>query len=56
MQALMNNFTVIIQTMNEKKAMYVKTYPDKVAEVQRRINSRIVVALANTPCKKGQDM
>ena len=33
MQALMNNFTMIIQTMNEKKAMYVKTYPDKAVEV-----------------------
>ena len=44
MQALMNNFVVIIQTMNEKKAIYVETYPDKVSEVQRRINNRNVVA------------
>ena len=44
MQALMNNFDVIIQAMNEKKDAYVKTYPDKAAEVQMRINSRNVVA------------
>ena len=44
MQTLMNNFAVIIQTMNEKKAMYVETHLDKVAEVQKRINNKNVVA------------
>lgn len=44
MQALMNNFTVIMQTMNEKKATYVGTYPDRAAEVQRRINNKNIVA------------
>ena len=33
MQALMNNFVVIIQAMNEKKEAYVEAYPDRVAEV-----------------------
>ena len=40
----MNNFAAIMQTMNEKKATYVKAYPDKAVEVQRRINSRNIVA------------
>ena len=44
MEVLMNNFTMIIQTMNEKKAIYVETYPNKPTELQRRINSRNVVA------------
>ena len=44
MQTLMNNFVVIIQTMNEKKAMYVETYPNKAAKVQRRIRRKNVVA------------
>ena len=44
MQVLMNNFSIIIQIMNEKKATYSKTYLDKAAEVQRRINSRNIVA------------
>ena len=30
--------------MNEKKETYVKAYPDRAAEVQRRINNRNVVA------------
>ena len=33
MQALMNNFVVIIQAMNEKKDAYIKAYLDKVAKV-----------------------
>ena len=44
MQTLMNNFDVIIQTMNEKKAMYVETHLNKATEVQRRISSKNVVA------------
>ena len=44
MLALMNNFAMIIQAMNEKKDAYVKVYPDRAAEVQRRINSRNIVA------------
>ena len=44
MQTLMNNFAVIIQTMNEKKAVYVETHPNRAAEVQKRINNKNVVA------------
>ena len=44
MQALMNNFSAIIQTMNEKRETYVKAYPNRAAEMQRNINSRNVVA------------
>lgn len=44
MKELMNNFIVIIQTMNEKKATYVHTYMDKDIEVQKRINRRNMVA------------
>ena len=44
MQALMNNFVVIIQVMNEKKDVYVKAYPDKATKVKRRINNKNVVA------------
>ena len=44
MHVLMNNFATIMQTMTEKKDTYVKAFPDRAAEVQRRINSRNVVA------------
>ena len=44
MQTLMNNFVVIIQTMNEKKVVYVETHSDRAVEVQKRINSKNVVA------------
>ena len=44
MYVLMNNFSAIMQTMNEKKATYVKTYPDRVADVQRRINNKNIGA------------
>ena len=44
MQALMNNFAEILQAMNEKKAAFVATYPDRAAEVQRRMNSKNIVA------------
>ena len=44
MQTLMNNFVVIIQTMNENKAMYVEAHPNRVVEVQKRINNKNVVA------------
>ena len=44
MKTLMNNFVVIIQTMNEKKAVYVETHLDRAVEVQKRINSKNVVA------------
>ena len=44
MQELMNNFVVMIEAMKEKKNAYVKTYLDKATEVQRRINSRNIVA------------
>ena len=40
----MNNFSIIMQTMNEKKDTYAKAYPNRVVEVQRRINNRNVVA------------
>ena len=43
MQALMNNFAAIIQAMNEKKETCVKAYPERAAEVQRKMNSRNVV-------------
>ena len=33
-----------MQTMNEKKAAYVKAYPDRATEVQRRINNRNIVS------------
>ena len=46
MHVLMNNFIAIMQTMNEKKATYVKAYLDRETEVERRINSRMIVALA----------
>ena len=41
----MNNFSLIIQKMNLKRATYAKTYLDRVVEVQRRINNRNIVAL-----------
>ena len=40
----MNNFSVIMQTMSEKKATYAKTYLDRATKVQRRIDSRNIVA------------
>ena len=40
----MKNFVVIIQAMNEKKATYAKTYLDRATKVQRRIDSRNIVA------------
>ena len=43
MHVLMNNFVSMMQTMNEKKATYVKAYPDKVSKVERRINNRMIV-------------
>ena len=52
MQALMNNFSVIIQAMKEKKEAYVEAYPDEAAEVQRRISSRNVVALGQYTLQK----
>ena len=52
MQALMNNFVVRIQTMNEKKAIYAKTYLDRVVEVERRINSKNIVALRQYTLQK----
>jgi hypothetical protein len=39
MHVLMNNFNELMKNMNKKKATYVKAYLDKVAEVERRINS-----------------
>lgn len=39
----MNNFVGIMQTLNEKKGILAKAYPDRVVEVERRINSRMVV-------------
>ena len=44
MKVLMNNFAIIMQTMNEKKATYAKTYPDRATEVKRRINNRNIVS------------
>lgn len=44
MQALMNNFAEILQVMHEKKATFFATYPDRAAEVQRRMNNKNIVA------------
>lgn len=43
MNALMNNFVVIMKTMNEKKNILVKAYPNKALEVERRINNKMIV-------------
>ena len=40
MNMLMNNFSMIMQTLNEKKGILVKEYPNKSTEVERRIHSR----------------
>ena len=47
MNMLMNNFPGIMKTLNEMKDILGKSYPNRVAEVERRINSRMVV----TPCQ-----
>ena len=36
MQALMNNFSMIVQVMNEKKDAYVKAYPNRAAEENKQ--------------------
>ena len=48
----MNNFAKIIQAINEKKETYVKAYPDRAVEVQRRINNRNVVVLGQYTLQK----
>ena len=45
MNVLMNNFVVMMETMNERKDIYVKVYPDQEVEVERRINIRMIVSL-----------
>jgi hypothetical protein len=45
MDMLMNNFAGIMQTLNEKKGILAKAHPDISAEVERRINRRMVVTL-----------
>ena len=43
MDMLMDNFAGIMQTLNEKKDIIIKTYLDRAAEVERRLKNRIIV-------------
>ena len=45
MDMLMNNIFGIMQTLNEKKYIIIKTYLGRAIEVERRLNNRIIVTL-----------
>jgi hypothetical protein len=55
MDALINNFGVIMQTMNEKNNILVKAYLDKAIEVEKKVNSRMWLLQASKNYKGGLD-
>ena len=52
MHVLMNNFSTIMQTMNEKKVTYVKSYLDRATKVERRISNKMIVSLGQYTLQK----
>ena len=44
MDILINKFARIMQTLNEKKDIITKAYPDKSTKVERILNNRMIVA------------